>query len=133
MRQHLPEGFRNRRMWILLACGYALFATCGGLAFFITPSPSLASQGGATIVSVWASFCAFGGLTALVGLLVPIALLELTGVILLSSASLTWTVSLLLQGIAQGSTTPMTAACIAGALSCILAHRALIIVKIRHR
>jgi hypothetical protein len=127
-----PIGpFGRRRDMALLACGYVLFAVSGVLALLLIPSPSLKSQGGQAIVDVWAAFCVVGGISGATGLLWPLKLVELVGVILLGSASLTWTTSLILQAVVTSTAVPLTAAAIAGALTSVLAHRAMIVVRFR--
>lgn len=128
MRRRTAPG-RRRREQVLLTCCYALFALSGLLALFLLASPILLSQGGRVIVDVWGGFCLVGGLGGVIGLVWPLALVETVGVILLSSASLTWTVSLILQAVTAGTTVPLTAASIAGALTAKLAHRALIVIS----
>jgi hypothetical protein len=131
--RRLAGWFRRDGDLILLACCYSLFALAGALALFAFPSPSLLSQGGRVIVDVWALFCLVGGIAGVVGLVLPRPQVEAGGVIFLSSASLTWTVSLILQAVSAGTVIPLTAAAIAGALTAKLAHRVLVVVRRRDR
>jgi hypothetical protein len=111
-----------RTHWVLTSA-YLLIMTCGVLVFAAAPSTSLSQQGGYLIVVVWALLCLLGGLLGTVGLLFRRVPMELFGAGLGASASLTWGAALVLQAVRMASTVPLTAACLAVALTALLVQR----------
>lgn len=110
------------RRYGLVVIAYLLLGLSGVLAFF-SASSSLLQQGGLVIVVAWGVFCLTGSILGLFGISTGRTLFELLGCGLGASASLTWTVSLVLQAVARGNALPLTAACMAGMLTVLLIQR----------
>lgn len=111
------------RRWGLAVLSYLLLSLTGVFVFTGDPSPTLLNQGGHGVVIVWGLFCVVGGLLAGAGFLVPYPLLEMVGLVLGVTASLTWCVALVLQAVASHATTSLTAACMAAVLALVQVQR----------
>jgi hypothetical protein len=105
------------RRWGLAVLSYLLLSLTGVFVFTGDPSPTLLSQGGPGVVITWGLFCLVGGLFAGAGFLIPYPPLEIAGLGLGVTASLTWCVALVLQAMANHATTSLTAACMAAVLA----------------
>lgn len=116
---------RRRRIKILILpiLAYVMCGISGLLAFAVEPSPSLARQGGGFLVYAWASVQLSGCLLGLIGLLKGRVLIEIIGAGCSALTSLLWCVSLVMQAVRTESAAPMSAACMAGALTALLVHR----------
>lgn len=106
-----------------LVVAYTFFATCGLLAFLVTPSTSLARQGGQIIVVAFGVLCLASGICGIVGLTTRRVVVELFGASLFGAACLTWGASVVLQAISTGSWVPLTAACLAFGLVALITQR----------
>lgn len=117
---------RQRRKIALLVFPIIAYVMCGIsglLAFAVEPSPSLARQGGGFLVHAWAAVQTSGCLLGLGGLLKGRILIEIIGAGCSALASLLWCVSLVMQAARTESPAPMSAACMAAALTALLVHR----------
>lgn len=105
------------RRWGMAVLSYLLLSMCGVFVLFGDPSPTLLSQGGPGVVVAWGLFCLVGGLMAGAGFVIPYPPLEIVGLGLGATASLTWCVALVLQAVQNQATTSLTAACMAAVLA----------------
>jgi hypothetical protein len=98
------------RLWLIVA--YGLF-TCSGVLALIGPSPVLLKQGGHTIAVAWAVCCFACAVAGLYGTLRRRVVVELGGLTLGASASLTWAAALIMQAVDTHSVSSLTAASLA--------------------
>jgi len=105
MRRRMPGT-----LWTLVS--FALFLVSGVLAL-TGPSPVLLIQGGRTIAIAWALCCFASAAIGTYGTLRRRIVTELVGLTLGASASLTWSVALILQSVDTHSISPLTAASLA--------------------
>lgn len=116
------RGGGSLRSELGILTAYSFFGVCGMLVF-VTPSVSLAVQGGRFIVYAWAGFCLLGAVMGCLGIVRRSIFTELWGASLTASASLTWAVSLVLQAIDTENAATLTAAGMASALTVLLLQR----------
>jgi hypothetical protein len=105
------------RRWGLAVLSYLLLSMTGVFVFTGDPSPTLLNQGGPGVVVAWGLFCLVGGLLAGAGFVIPYPPMELVGLGLGATASLTWCAALVLQAVQNQTTTSLTAACMAAVLA----------------
>lgn len=122
-KRRRPGRFRRRfRTYGFAVISYSLFGVAGILAFFV-PSPSLKGQGGPAVLYLWGGVCLVGSVAALVGQLWQVGVAKLLGAAFCSAASLIWCVALVLQTVKSGNIAALSAACLVGALTGLLAQR----------
>lgn len=107
-------------LWLIAA--FCLYL-CSGLLALIGPSPVLLRQGGHAIAVAWGVCCLACALVGLYGAARRHLLIELTGLTLGASASLTWTVALILQSVDTHSVSPLTAASLAATSVALIGQR----------
>lgn len=112
---------------------YLLLGTAGISALW-TPSVSLEKQGGNLIIAVWSSCCVLGMSLGLSGFLFRKTVLEILGVGLLTTASLTWAAAVILQAVTQSNDAArtVTAICLALSVAALLTQRWLDVARSPH-
>jgi hypothetical protein len=76
-----------------------------------------------TVLYVWAVVCLLGSVFAMVGLVHENRVARLLGFSFCAAASLVWFAALVLQTVKTGNLAALTAACLVGALTGLLAQR----------
>lgn len=107
---------KRLRYNIAVTAAYAAFMGAGVFAF-LSPSTSLAQQGGAVIVFAWGGLCLIGSVLGLAGIALQHAPTEVCGVVAVSTASLLWAFSVILQAIHTDNLALGAAACMGCALA----------------
>lgn len=127
--------FAQRLRWKgFVVAAYILFGIAG-ISAIQTPSVSLEKQGGLIIIVAWSSCCILGMVMGLAGFLLRRIILEILGVGLLTAASLTWAVAVILQAMSGTNTVArtVTAICLALIVAALLAQRWLDVSRSPHR
>lgn len=125
---------RRLRWKGFVVSAYIFFGTAGIFALQV-PSLSLRQQGGYLIIIIWSTCCILGMMLGLIGFFRARTVVEIIGVGLLTTASLTWAVAVILQAKSStnGVAPTVTAICVALSVTALLAQRWLDVRRSPHR
>jgi len=125
----------QRLRWKGFIVAAYLFLGIAGISALQTPSVSLERQGGYVIIVAWSAFCVLGMLLGLLGFLLRRIVFEIVGIGLLTAASLTWALAVILQAMATPNNLArtVTAICLALTVAALLAQRWLDVARSPHR
>jgi hypothetical protein len=117
--------FLQRLRWKGLVVAAYLLLGVAGISALQVPSVSLGQQGGRSIVVLWSSCCILGMILGFLGFFLARTVIEIVGLGLLTAASLTWAVAVILQAKAStnGVAPTVTAICVALSVTALLAQR----------